>query len=90
MKPTLPDISVLYKLYLEFGRWIVLSDWFMAFLVVLGHDPGADDTDQERSALAARFLQGLLELATLGFIKLDRKKKDAALRLTFDAYVVDG
>lgn len=43
--PTLPDLSVAYKLHLECGRMINLFDWLQAFRTVV--DDGSAD-DQER------------------------------------------
>jgi origin recognition complex subunit 3 len=87
MKPTLPDISILYKLYLEFGRWIDLNDWLLAFITVLGIDPDSEEFEKNKDALRERFFQGVSELCHLGFVKLSSKRKDHALRLTFDAHV---
>lgn len=38
VKSSLPDISIMYKLYLEFGRCISVEDWMAAFCSVLGYD----------------------------------------------------
>lgn len=90
MKSTLPDMSIMFKLYLEFGRWISLIDWFNAFVAVLGHDPTSREFDAcYRKVVSARFVQCVSELFFFGFIKLSSKKKDFALRLTFDSHVID-
>jgi Origin recognition complex winged helix C-terminal len=90
MQSNLPDISIMHKLYLEFGRWISLVDWFNAFVSVLGHDPTSTEFDEcYRTIVSARFVQCVSELFFFGFLKLSSKKKDYALRLTFDSHVVD-
>lgn len=84
MSPSLPDICILYKLYLEFGRWINLNDWMGATMNVLGIDPDSDRFENEKESLRERFFQGISELCHLGFIKLSSKKREYALRLIFD------
>lgn len=75
----------MYKLYLEFGRWINVNDWFLAFLTVLGYELDTDSFEKARPLVRARFLEAVCELHFLGFVKLATKKKDHVLRLTFDS-----
>ncbi|KAK7080424.1 Origin recognition complex subunit 3 [Halocaridina rubra] len=79
---TLPDLSVAYKLHLECGRLINLYDWLQAFVSVV--DPEADASGRKiDKKLQARFVQALLELQFLGFVKQTKRKTDHVARLTW-------
>ncbi|ETN59932.1 origin recognition complex subunit 3 [Anopheles darlingi] len=79
--PTLPDISIAYKLHLECGKLINLYDWLQAFrAVVEERDP--DDLDEQVSPqIQARFTLAVCELQFLGFIKTSKRKTDHVTRL---------
>lgn len=53
--PTLPDLSVAYKLHLECGRMINLFDWLQAFRTVV------DESNAEDSKLDPKIQYGLSE-----------------------------
>ncbi|XP_066984127.1 origin recognition complex subunit 3 [Macrobrachium rosenbergii] len=79
---SLPDVSVAYKLHLECGRLINLYDWLQAFISVI--DPEADTSSRKiDKTYQARFVQALLELQFLGFVKQTRRKTDHVARLTW-------
>ncbi|KAK8728474.1 hypothetical protein OTU49_008966 [Cherax quadricarinatus] len=81
--PTLPDVSVAYKLHLECGRLINLYDWLQAFISVTEPE---EDTSSKRTIdqkLQARFAQAVSELQFLGFVKPTRRKTDHVARLTW-------
>ncbi|XP_069707356.1 origin recognition complex subunit 3 isoform X1 [Phaenicophaeus curvirostris] len=82
-----PDICIVYKLHLECGRLINLSDWLEAFsTVVMGaEDPNADaaSSDQVDDVIHARFIRAVSELELLGFIKPSKQKADHVARLTW-------
>ncbi|KAL3281804.1 hypothetical protein HHI36_005005 [Cryptolaemus montrouzieri] len=85
--PTMPDISIAYKLHLECGKMINLYDWLQAFLSIL--DPAGEDDDGDNKnrrvdpELQARFTQAIVELEYLGFIKTSKRKTDHVQRLTW-------
>lgn len=77
----LPDISIMYKIYLEAGKMINLRDWFEAFKVVLeGDRENQQGTDLE---LQGRFTKGIKELKFLGYIKKTGRKFDYVYRQTW-------
>ncbi|XP_073813440.1 origin recognition complex subunit 3 [Musca autumnalis] len=79
--PSLPDISVMYKLHLECGRMINLYDWLQAFRSVV--DFNEDDQEQIDPQIQARFTRAVAELQFLGYIKMSKRKTDHATRLTW-------
>jgi origin recognition complex subunit 3 len=44
---TLPDISIVYKLHLECGKFINLYDWLLAFKTVVEANDDAEDLDED-------------------------------------------
>ncbi|XP_043231579.1 origin recognition complex subunit 3-like [Amphibalanus amphitrite] len=76
IRPTMPDLCIVYKLHLECGRLINLFDWMQAFRAVVG----ASDDDQ---TIQARFAHCVAELQFLGFIKSTQRKTDHVARLTW-------
>ncbi|KAF2421024.1 hypothetical protein EJ08DRAFT_653671 [Tothia fuscella] len=66
-----PPTALLYRLYLESGALINVSDLWSAFNAIL-EDGGEDDS----SKVMPLFQQALAELKTLGMIKSTRKKTD--------------
>ncbi|NWR71889.1 ORC3 protein, partial [Centropus unirufus] len=82
-----PDICIVYKLHLECGRLINLSDWLEAFsTVVMGAEgPNADaaSSDHVDDVIHARFIRAVSELELLGFIKPSKQKADHMARLTW-------
>jgi len=80
--PTLPDISVAYKLHLESGHMINLFDWLQAFNII--HLPNHDDeADEIKPEIQARFVRAVAELQFLGYIKSSKRKTDHVARLTW-------
>uniref|UniRef100_A0A182W3P7 Origin recognition complex subunit 3 n=1 Tax=Anopheles minimus TaxID=112268 RepID=A0A182W3P7_9DIPT len=81
--PTLPDLSIAYKLHLECGRMINLFDWLQAFRMIID-DSGNDESDQQVDPIVqARFTRVVAELQFLGFIKTSKTKTDHVTRLTW-------
>lgn len=56
MNPKLPDISIIFKLYLECGRWIGLESWFESFCNVLGCDSVSTQDQNLRFVYQIRML----------------------------------
>ncbi|KAL9913014.1 origin recognition complex subunit 3 isoform 1-T1 [Glossina fuscipes fuscipes] len=79
--PTLPDISIAYKLHLECGHLINLYDWLQAFRSVV--DFNEDDQEEIDTQIQARFTRSVAELQYLGYIKMSKRKTDHATRLTW-------
>lgn len=40
----MPDVCIIYKLYLECGKLINLYDWLQSFIVIV--DPDAQDAEE--------------------------------------------
>ncbi|CAG8565300.1 8493_t:CDS:10 [Ambispora gerdemannii] len=76
--PTQQDTCILYKMYLEFGKMINMYDWLMAFKSILERDGPIDEKEVQ-----ARFIAGVTELQTLGFVKPTSRKADHFQRLTW-------
>ncbi|CAG8521328.1 3572_t:CDS:10 [Ambispora leptoticha] len=72
------DTCILYKMYLEFGKMINMYDWLMAFKSILERDGPIDEKE-----IQARFISGVTELQTLGFVKSTSRKADHFQRLTW-------
>ncbi|EFA03157.1 origin recognition complex subunit 3 [Tribolium castaneum] len=80
--PSMPDISIVYKLHLECGKMINLYDWLQSFLSIV--DPQeTEDNPKVSPQLQARFTQAVAELEYLGFIKSSKRKTDHVARLTW-------
>lgn len=73
----MPDTAILFKLHEECGRLINLYDWLHAFTEIVA--PG----EQPDRTMQARFMQGVMELQHLGFIKKTGRKTDHVSRLTW-------
>ncbi|XP_077289672.1 origin recognition complex subunit 3 [Arctopsyche grandis] len=83
---TLPDLSIIYKLYLECGKMINLYDWLQAFVTVLDPLENDDDDNERRDIdpqIQARFTSAVSEMQFLGFIKTSKRKTDHVTRLTW-------
>ena len=94
----LPDVSILFRRYLEAGRMINVYDWFEAFAVVLEsqrkharksqgievEDIAIEGQGEWKMHVQARFIQALHTLDLLGFIKHTGRKVDHVMRTTFE------
>ncbi|XP_052888629.1 origin recognition complex subunit 3 [Anopheles moucheti] len=81
--PSLPDLSIAYKLHLECGRLINLFDWLQAFRIIID-DTNNDEAEQQVDPIIqARFTRVVAELQFLGFIKPSKTKTDHVTRLTW-------
>uniref|UniRef100_A0A182NDI2 Origin recognition complex subunit 3 n=1 Tax=Anopheles dirus TaxID=7168 RepID=A0A182NDI2_9DIPT len=82
--PSLPDLSIAYKLHLECGRMINLFDWLQAFRTVIDDTACTDAEEQQIDpTIQARFTRAVAELQFLGFIKTSKTKTDHVTRLTW-------
>ena len=85
ISPSLPDISIVYKLHLECGRLINLYDWMQAFSMIVqsaDEDSVASDGKVDK-VIQARFIRAVSELQFLGFVKSTKRKTDHVARLTW-------
>ncbi|XP_074034723.1 origin recognition complex subunit 3 isoform X2 [Leptinotarsa decemlineata] len=83
IRPSMPDISIVYKLHLECGKMINLYDWLQAFVSIID---GKEDDEGKMLVdlnIQARFTQCVAELEYLGFIKTTKRKADHVSRLTW-------
>lgn len=87
--PTMPDVSIIYKLHLECGKMINMFDWLQSFKIVVDEREAMEDDDEEEDdgtvdpKIQARFTRAVAELQFLGFIKPTKKKTDHVQRLTW-------
>ncbi|XP_053658357.1 origin recognition complex subunit 3 [Anopheles marshallii] len=81
--PSLPDLSIAYKLHLECGRMINLFDWLQAFRIIIDDNKNDETEQQVDPIIQARFTRVVAELQFLGFIKTSKTKTDHVTRLTW-------
>ncbi|XP_049290606.1 origin recognition complex subunit 3 [Anopheles funestus] len=81
--PSLPDLSIAYKLHLECGRMINLFDWLQAFRMIIDDNNNDEIEQQVDPTIQARFTRVVAELQFLGFIKTSKTKTDHVTRLTW-------
>ncbi|XP_057339498.1 origin recognition complex subunit 3 [Microplitis mediator] len=81
IQPTLPDLSIIYKLHLESRKLINMYDWLQAFLMIVNPNDESEQTEVDPE-IQARFTRAVAELQFLGFIKTSRRKTDHVKRLT--------
>lgn len=85
--PTMPDVSIVYKLHLECGKMINMFDWLQSFKIVVDERVMEDDDEEDDGTvdpkIQARFTRAVAELQFLGFIKPTKKKTDHVQRLTW-------
>lgn len=86
--PTMPDVSIVYKLHLECGKMINMFDWLQSFKIVVDEKAVDDDDDEDDDGtvdpkIQARFTRAVAELQFLGFIKPTKRKTDHVQRLTW-------
>ncbi|KAK3914880.1 Origin recognition complex subunit 3 [Frankliniella fusca] len=81
--PTLPDVSIVYKLHLESGKLINMFDWMQSFLTITNPSTSFEEQTEVDPKLQARFTRAVAELQFLGFIKSSNRKTDHVTRLTW-------
>jgi len=78
---TMPDVCILYKLYLEStSDHINVYDWLQSYIAVIS--PSQNDHNDVDPELQARFYFAMSELQYLGFIKSSKYKPDHVQSLT--------
>ncbi|XP_055939429.1 origin recognition complex subunit 3-like isoform X2 [Argiope bruennichi] len=91
VRPTMPEISILYKLHLQSGKLINLYDWLEGFKGIVSAEENTKrksrtKTTTNDSDLNVRFLLTVSELQMLGFIKPTKRKTDHVARTTFGCF----
>lgn len=81
--PSLPDVSIVYKLHLESGKLINMFDWMQSFLTITNPSTSFEEQTEVDPKLQARFTRAVAELQFLGFIKSSNRKTDHVTRLTW-------
>ncbi|KTW25621.1 hypothetical protein T552_03481 [Pneumocystis carinii B80] len=81
--PSLPKICISYRLFLESGFLINVSDWLTAFIQSASKGNDKDDKQDSEEYLQAEFLQSLEELRYLGFIKPTKRKTDHVAKISW-------
>ncbi|KAJ3333508.1 hypothetical protein HDU76_007274 [Blyttiomyces sp. JEL0837] len=79
---TWEDISIIYRLYLEFGEMINLHDWLSAFVLV-AEKQNTDITSN--SDIRSRFVRAITVMNFLGLIKQTTRKVDHVVRQFFES-----
>ncbi|KAG5519277.1 hypothetical protein PMAC_001902 [Pneumocystis sp. 'macacae'] len=84
-----PKICISYKLFLESGPLINISDWFSAFVqsVNSGNKQNNDEHNSEKY-LQTAFIQSIEELRYLGFIRPTKKKTDHVAKITWMRFLL--
>ncbi|EMR10609.1 hypothetical protein PNEG_01312 [Pneumocystis murina B123] len=80
---SLPKICISYRLFLESGFLINVSDWLTAFIQSASKENNKDDKQDSEEYLQAEFLQSLEELRYLGFIKSTKRKTDHVAKISW-------
>nr|XP_034184069.1 origin recognition complex subunit 3 [Osmia lignaria] len=80
--PTMPDLSIIYKLHLESGTLMNMYDWLQAYATIVDPNNEAKRNKDKEAKIRARFTQAVAELEFLGFIKSSQTKTDHVKRLT--------
>ncbi|KAI0299346.1 hypothetical protein B0F90DRAFT_1668657 [Multifurca ochricompacta] len=90
----LPDVSVLFRRYLEAGRMINVYDWYESFSQViesqrshLAEDGGEGDSldgEEWKMHVQARFMRALHTLDFIGLLRHTGRKVDHVMRTVFD------
>ncbi|KAG4306028.1 hypothetical protein PORY_000016 [Pneumocystis oryctolagi] len=77
-----PKICISYKLFLESGPLINISDWLSAFIQSASSENENDNNRQElEKYLETVFIQSIEELRYLGFIKPTKKRVDHVAKI---------
>ncbi|KAI9511375.1 hypothetical protein F5148DRAFT_1280920 [Russula earlei] len=92
----LPDVSILFRRYLEAGRMINVYDWYESFSQVIesqrSHlappdEAGRDNNLEEeewKMHVQARFMRALHTLDIIGLVKHTGRKADHVMRTVYD------
>ena len=95
----LPDVSILFRRYLEAGRMINVYDWYESFSQVIesqrshlapatdGGENGAQGDEEEeewKMHVQARFMRALHTLNFVGLVKHTGRKAEHVMRTVYD------
>ncbi|KAM7308761.1 origin recognition complex subunit 3 [Ixodes scapularis] len=83
MSPSLPDLSLSYKLHLESGKLINLYDMMQAFRGVKMTTGQKKLSAEEEKLIEAQFFRSVAELQLLGLVKSTQRKTDHVARMTW-------
>lgn len=83
MSPSLPDLSLSYKLHLESGKLINLYDMMQAFRGVKVTTGQKKLSAGEEKLIEAQFFRSVAELQLLGLVKSTQRKTDHVARMTW-------
>ncbi|CAN7989232.1 unnamed protein product [Ixodes hexagonus] len=83
MSPSLPDLSLSYKLHLESGKLINLYDLMQAFRGVKVATRQKKLSTEEEKLIEAQFFRSVAELQLLGLVKSTQRKTDHMARMTW-------
>lgn len=83
MSPSLPDLSLSYKLHLESGKLINLYDMMQAFRGVKASTAQKKLSAEQEKLIEAQFFRSVAELQLLGLVKATQRKTDHVARMTW-------
>lgn len=83
MSPSLPDLSLSYKLHLESGKLINLYDMLQAFRGLKASTAQKKLSVEEEKLIEAQFFRSVAELQLLGLVKATQRKTDHVARMTW-------
>ncbi|XP_077487666.1 origin recognition complex subunit 3 [Amblyomma americanum] len=81
ISPSLPDLSISYKLHLESGKLINLYDMMQSFKAVKSREKKI--SAQEEKIAEAQFFRSIAELQFMGLVKPTQRKVDHVQRMTW-------
>ncbi|XP_077541543.1 origin recognition complex subunit 3 isoform X1 [Haemaphysalis longicornis] len=81
VSPSMPDLSISYKLHLESGKLINLYDMMQAFKTVKCGEKKLSAQDEK--VIEAQFFRSIAELQFLGLVKPTQRKTDHVQRMTW-------
>lgn len=81
VSPSIPDLSISYKLHLESGKLINLYDMMQAFKTVKFGEKKLPAQDEK--VVEAQFFRSIAELQFLGLVKPTQRKTDHVQRMTW-------
>ncbi|EUB54155.1 Origin recognition complex subunit [Echinococcus granulosus] len=81
-QPPVPDVCIVYKIYMESGSLINIHDWLISFATIV--EPSSASADANPSQLIqSRFLRAVADLEQVGLVRRTGRRVDHAQKLPF-------
>ncbi|CDI96752.1 origin recognition complex subunit 3 [Echinococcus multilocularis] len=79
-QPPVPDVCIVYKIYMESGSLINIHDWLISFATIV--EPSSASADGNPSQLIqSRFLRAVADLEQVGLVRRTGRRVDHAQKL---------